>query len=184
MTECCSVSLSLCFTNVHIPAAARKAIGSACFECGTIGKSGKTSCCGHGGTWFRNCGSVGSAKLDHTWVEGIQACKARSRSKRGIDQQRNSVYHNSIDYSNGTDLVISEALAAAVQKFAFADASITTLAKVSTTTSARMPTIPPISLLMTGSVLTSVRTSIAAEGYDTILCCKFYIGLFLIIVIE
>merc|ERR1719201_3088543 len=47
-------------------------IGSVCPTCGTIGKSGKSSCCGRGGSWFRNCGSVENAKLVHTWYEGIQ----------------------------------------------------------------------------------------------------------------
>ena len=52
-------------------------IGSACPECGIISKSGKRSCCGRGGSWFGNCGSASGMKLDHTWHEGIRACKPR-----------------------------------------------------------------------------------------------------------
>merc|ERR1712113_1138023 len=52
-------------------------ISSACSKCGTIKKSGKTSCCGRGGSWFRNCGGGGNSNLDHTWFEGIRACKTR-----------------------------------------------------------------------------------------------------------
>ena len=40
-----------------------------------MGKFGKHSCCGRGGSWFENCGSRGNTKLAHTWYEGIQACK-------------------------------------------------------------------------------------------------------------
>merc|ERR1712037_381513 len=50
------------------------AMSSVCPKCGIIAKSGKTSCCGHSGSWFGNCGSVDNVKLDHTWYEGIQAC--------------------------------------------------------------------------------------------------------------
>ena len=49
--------------------------GGGCDECGTIKKSGKLSCCARGGAWFKNCGDVGDTKFDHTWIEGIQACK-------------------------------------------------------------------------------------------------------------
>ena len=52
-------------------------IGLVCPECGSIDKSGKSSCCGRGGSWFGNCGSAGGMKLDHTRHEGIWACKAR-----------------------------------------------------------------------------------------------------------
>ena len=48
-----------------------------CSECGTIQKSGKSSCCGYGGSWFGHCRSVGKANVVHTWNEGIWACKAR-----------------------------------------------------------------------------------------------------------
>ena len=47
-----------------------------CPKCGTLNKSGKLSCCARGGAWFKNCGDVGDIKFDHTWVEGIQACKS------------------------------------------------------------------------------------------------------------
>ena len=61
-------------------------ISPVCTKCGSIKKSGKVSCCARGGSWFRNCGGSGNAKLQHTWYEGIQACK--TQSKTAIDQQR------------------------------------------------------------------------------------------------
>ena len=60
---------------------------SVCPKCGSIEKSGKMSCCGHGGSWFENCGNTGNTKLDHTWYEGIQTCNTRAQSKRASGQQ-------------------------------------------------------------------------------------------------
>ena len=45
-----------------------------CAKCGTFKNSGKRSCCARGGTWFTKCGDSDGTKLDHTWIEGIQAC--------------------------------------------------------------------------------------------------------------
>ena len=50
---------------------------SICPKCGTTKKSTKLSCCARGGTWFKNCGDIGHPNVDHTWAEGIQACKSR-----------------------------------------------------------------------------------------------------------
>merc|ERR1712037_324506 len=36
-----------------------------CPKCATIKKSGKMSCCGRGGSWYKNCGAAGNIKLDH-----------------------------------------------------------------------------------------------------------------------
>ena len=48
-----------------------------CSKCSTAKKSGKLSCCARGGSWFRNCGNAGDSNFDHTWSEGIQACKSK-----------------------------------------------------------------------------------------------------------
>ena len=55
-------------------------IGSICPKCGTIEKSGKLSCCAPDGAWFNNCGNKGDA--EHTWVEGLQACKSKLAANR------------------------------------------------------------------------------------------------------
>ena len=46
-----------------------------CPKCGVTKKFGARSCCARGGAWFKNCGDDGDTKFDHTWTEGIQACK-------------------------------------------------------------------------------------------------------------
>ena len=75
------------YPRVLPPAATTITIGSTCSKCGTIKKSGKSSCCGRGGSWFRDCGSGGNSKFGHTWSEGIRACKVRVYSKTDIDQR-------------------------------------------------------------------------------------------------
>ena len=47
-----------------------------CPKCGSAKKSGKRSCCAPGGAWFKNCGDAGDTEVDHTWAEGVQACKS------------------------------------------------------------------------------------------------------------
>ena len=49
-----------------------------CPKCSSHKQSGKLSCCAGGGAWFKKCGDFGNSNFDHTWVEGIQACKGRS----------------------------------------------------------------------------------------------------------
>jgi len=95
-------------------------IGSVCAKCGTMEKSGKSNCCGRGGSWFRNCGSAGNAKLRHTWSEGIQACTARAQSKTVIGQQLNTVHHKNMDSCNRAGLANSKAVIKAVKTFTFA----------------------------------------------------------------
>merc|ERR1719460_3223804 len=48
---------------------------SECSKCGYIKKSGQFSCCVRGGAWFKNCGNPGDSKFDHTWLQGLHACK-------------------------------------------------------------------------------------------------------------
>ena len=50
-----------------------------CPNCGTFKRSGRVSCCAPGGAWYKNCGDAGSRKSDHSWFEGVEACKCKSR---------------------------------------------------------------------------------------------------------
>ena len=80
------------------------AVSAVCSRCGTIGKSGKMSCCGRGGSWFKSCGSSAHTKLQHTWYEGIQACKTRSQSKAAVGHQLNGAQRKDIDPYQGSDM--------------------------------------------------------------------------------
>ena len=103
-----------------VPATTAPTIRPECHKCVTIKKSGKNSCCGRGGSWFRNCGSAGNVKLRHTWYEGIQACKTWVQSKRASDRQSNAAQR--LDSFNGIDTGNSEAVTTA-KSFAFSSAN-------------------------------------------------------------
>ena len=47
----------------------------SCSKCGVAKKAGRLSCCARGGAWFKSCGDAGDIQFDHTWAEGMQACK-------------------------------------------------------------------------------------------------------------
>ena len=80
-------------------------ISSACPECGTVRKSGKASCCGRGGSWFRNCGSAGDANFGHTWQEGIWACKTRrSQAVTGRRRYHSQVKNNASSHIASVDI--------------------------------------------------------------------------------
>ena len=50
-----------------------------CPNCSTFTKSGKLSCCAPGGSWYKNCGGAGGRNFDHSWLEGVEACKCKSK---------------------------------------------------------------------------------------------------------
>ena len=60
---------------------------NGCPKCGTTRKSGKRSCCARGGAWFKRCGNVGDSNFDHTWVEGMQACKTFESSQAMLSRE-------------------------------------------------------------------------------------------------
>ena len=97
-----------------------------CPKCGSIKKSGKRSCCGRGGSWFRNCGSAGNAKLDHTWYEGIQVCKARTQSKRASGQQSNAAQQ--LKPMNASEVANSKTVIRPVKTFVFTSSNTPTIA--------------------------------------------------------
>ena len=140
------------------PAATRTTtIMSGCPKCGTIAKSGESSCCGRGGSWFKNCGGVGNAKLHHTWYEGIQACKARSQSMTVVDEQLNGAQPKDIDSSQAT-VVNGKTVTAATKTFVFASVNTSsrsmfdTKSIVTTTyTSDKVLTTTPAHLSMTNT---------------------------------
>ena len=63
---------------------AKEASSSVCPKCGNIKKSGKSSCCARGGSWFQNCGDAGDDNFGHTWLEGTLACKGQPTASARI----------------------------------------------------------------------------------------------------
>ena len=93
----------------HHPAVALTT-STVCAKCVAVKKSKKYSCCARGGSWFKNCGNNGD--FDHTWVEGLQACKnveslflVKTESESVLlnqttaSQQLNTVQHEGIESS-------------------------------------------------------------------------------------
>ena len=76
------------------------------------------SCCGRGGAWFKNCGGIGSAKLQHTWYEGIQACEARPQSKTVTGEEVGGVRQKGIDSSLSAGVANGQSVAEASNRFA------------------------------------------------------------------
>ena len=59
---------------------------TVCRKCGTIKKTGLRSCCANDGAWADNCGMVGEDGFDHTWAEGVIACKSKYGANINIVQ--------------------------------------------------------------------------------------------------
>ena len=88
--------------------AATTAMINVCPKCGIMGQFGKRSCCGRGGSWFKNCASTGNAKLYHTWYEGIQACKASvEQSKLAFIQSQLHTLQQKRDHSSNDSSVVN-----------------------------------------------------------------------------
>ena len=112
-----------------------------CLKCGSIGKSGKTSCCGRGGSWFENCGGAANVKLEHTWYEGIRVCKTRSQFNTVIAQHLNDTQEKDIDSSsNGDGIIHLKSIPTSTKEFTFTLASTTTYDPVHTSPSTPMMT--------------------------------------------
>ena len=69
--------MGLTIFHTTVSAVTTTSTNAVCPECGTSQRSGQMSCCGRGGSWFGNCGSSKDTSFEHTWHEGIQACKTR-----------------------------------------------------------------------------------------------------------
>ena len=67
---------SVCISTSEVTATT---IPAVCPKCAVNKKSGKHSCCTSGGAWFNNCGTSGNSNSEHTWLEGLQACKDVAR---------------------------------------------------------------------------------------------------------
>ena len=65
----------------------------ACPKCAT-NNAGKLTCCARGGSWFQKCGDTGDSKFDHTWTEGIKACKDSTSGKAQAQAQAQPMMSN------------------------------------------------------------------------------------------
>ena len=117
----------MCLTVSSVMPSAATKIRSICPKCGIIQKSGKVSCCGHGGSWFKNCGSVGNTKLDHTWKEGIRVCNARQWHVAVGQQLEGSQFQRNISSDDAKmDIINSDVVILTAHMFASTPANKST----------------------------------------------------------
>ena len=153
---------------------------SVCPICGSIGKSGKMSCCGRGGSWFKHCGGGGNTKLHHTWSEGIQACNARSQSKTGIGEELDVGRQQVNDVSQGSAVI------AATNTFALASVNTSTLISDVASTGRSTYARDSVPITSTSALLpflthTSAGTSVITRGCPDL--CKLTVYRYMKIVI-
>ena len=107
-------------------------IGPACPECGIIKKSGKSSCCGRGGSWFGTCGIASNTDLGHTWYEGIEACRARQFGV--LVKQLEASLPKAKDHSDDTNMGMeSKAIVVTAHMFTTIPTNMSTLLSDTTT---------------------------------------------------
>ena len=147
-----------------------------CPRCGTIGKSGKMSCCGRGGSWFNNCGGAGNIKLHHMWSEGIQACTARTQSKTVIGQRLGVAQQRGIYPSKGVGMTKYKAVIALTKTPTF------TQGNTSTPSPDTLLIVKSTSLADNVSTRTSASTSMTTRGYVNLLRMNAHANPLLIIV--
>ena len=69
-----------------------------CPNCGTVTRTGARSCCAPGGSWHKKCGNSGDLSFEHTWSQGIQACKHLAS---GAQMQFTSSFQTTISHEFG-----------------------------------------------------------------------------------
>ena len=158
----------------HLPpsVAAATTTSSVCPTCATIKKSGKMSCCALGGSWYGNCGS---AALQHTWYEGVQACKARPL-RTAMVQQRDAVQQNSIRTTLDTsisntapahDLVrVSKAYDSGASPSDVISTATTVIFRTAVNISTRMRAIPRIISPVNRLINSPANSTITKIGHD------------------
>ena len=181
---------------MQTPVATTRPTRVVCLTCGAIKKTGKLSCCARGGSWFGKCGGAGDTKFKYTWVEGIQACKAR-QSKAVIDLQQTAVEEKNKTSSIDPGMIMTSKTVI----MSTVTAPSTVLANTATTTSTTTPVMqigpiaPAVKSIHTeadrvsmreasidvASPHTSASTSLVTRGYEIVSVIAGYVGLLLII---
>ena len=130
-----------------------------CPKCGTIWKSGKMSCCGRGGSWFKNCGNAGNANLDHTWYEGIWACRTR-RYSAAVGKQGHAYQQTSSAFSNDTKMGI-DSNAISVAAYTFVSTSANTVIPMQVATPITAPSNPTKTFPANVAIVNSMHSASA-----------------------
>merc|ERR1712187_391231 len=144
--------------------------GTSCAKCGTVGKKKRPSCCGKGGSWFRDCGSAGNKKVGHTWFEGIAVCKPQKKA-----MAKSAVDEKSAESSEGAAGAIITTAKKLVLKSEKTPKPITTQARPMANPSPKIDVAAP--------ARESAETPIAESGCDHMFKMCFHINFLLFIAI-
>ena len=71
------ISYRTCAELTTTSATTTPTIKKTCPVCSTFKKSDQFSCCAPGGAWFSKCGGTLRGVSEHTWMEGVDACKGK-----------------------------------------------------------------------------------------------------------
>ena len=138
-------------------------VTSGCLACGTIKKSDKLSCCARGGSWFGKCGATANAQVQHTWHEGIQACKARQPKAVVAGQQQKYVQKGSNSSTDSGNMIYTQA---SIMEPTAKSASNTKSFIISSNTSTKISTIMSKHSPIDKQVTNNVRDRMPIN-YDT-----------------
>merc|ERR1712032_266645 len=143
-------------------------------------------------------GGGGNTKHPHTWYDGIQACKARSQSKRVIGKQLNLAKQKEVGSSQGADMDTYKAVTMATKTFTFTSVNSSTRMSEDTTsivtstntldnaiiiTSARkLITNTATNTLMTSPTHSSAITPMITRGFVSLLKIIVHMNILFIIV--
>ena len=129
------------------------------------------SCCGHGGSWFGNCGSAGSTTFGHTWSDGVQVCKEWGQSVVVIGQQLDAGQQQRNDSSNGPSNVKLKVDTKAAKLLAFTSVSMPGALLIMS--SAHTPA-------STFTAHTTVKVPATSQGFGQLLPMTVHISVFLV----
>ena len=65
----------MCSKNFYVLMTGVTPESTECTKCVIAKKAGKSTCCARGGSWFGKCGDPDDPDVEHTWYEGVDACK-------------------------------------------------------------------------------------------------------------
>ena len=177
---------------------------SICRKCGTTRKSGKSSCCGRGGSWHTSCGSAYNTRLQHTWYEGLHACKAWTRSRIAVGQQNGAARQKRVitaakpfafwAANMSTSMAKPTSITMTNSRLSTAHGILTTTSKivgVAATTiymsdkmSIPTPSITSINMSTSTPIIPSASTSVTVQGCEKLMKIIFHINLLIIMVFQ
>ena len=185
------------------PVATTTTVSSVCPKCG-IAKSGKSSCCGRGGSWHTSCGSAYNTRLQHTWYEGLHACKAWARSRIAVGRQNDAAQQKRVitaakpfafwAVNTSTSMAKPTSITMTNSRLSTADGILTTNSKIagvavtaiymSDNMSISTSSITSINMSTSTPIIPPASTSVTMQGCEKLMKIVFHINLLIIMLFQ